>query len=133
MPVEISRSDLFVLAMLGCLTALLAWCAITRTLRRMWDAHVESRLSDRVAQGETEGQRIMRANSDLSLAALDVPPVVKHVAGRDPLLAAMNDNPWLRSLIGAAQRYKETIPERNQQMMRAERRSRTENERFFGD
>src|SRR5262245_64158755 len=120
MPVEISRSDLFTVTTLGCLTALVAWFAITWTLRRAWDAYVDRRAAERppaYPMGiETEGQRIMRANSDLSLAALDVPD---H-AGTGGM------EPWQRDLIAASQRYKMAIPERNQQMMRADRRARQE-------
>lgn len=132
MPVEISRADLFAAVTLGCLMALMAWFAVAvpaaRALARLWrwyEARQRASSEGLPSKGfpETEGQRIMRANSDLSLAALDVPDSV----------GSTDMAPWQRALVAAAQRYKLAIPERNKQMMRADRRARKESEKYLGD
>jgi len=132
MPVEISRSDLFAVVTLGCLMALMGWFAVTSAARLFlcrWHAarqrasHDAEDLPMKRFPVETEGQHIMRTHADLSLAALDVPDSV----------GSTGMEPWQRALIAAAQRYKSAIPERNQQMMRADRRTRQESDRYLGD
>ncbi len=142
MTVEMSQKALFLVVVVGCLVAMAAWSALCWTvvaLSRWYLMRRMQRVADAVipscplAPPSGEAWKIMEAHADLSLAALDVPATVTHRGAEDPLLLAMNATPWLRPLIGAAQQYKRVLPERNQQMMRAERRAKAESVKYVGD
>ena len=140
---EMSQQSLFLVVVVGCLLALAAWSALCWTVVALSRWYLMRRLQQRVAQEGipvrpvappgAEAWKVMEAHADLSLAALDVPATVTHRGAEDPLLLAMNTTPWLRPLIGAAQQYKRVLPERNQQMMRAERRAKAESVKYVGD
>lgn len=145
---EMSQQSLFLTVFIGCMVALVTWCAITFTIGFLWRAY-EARKMGRIADSATrairedmqscplappgsEAWKIMEAHADLSLAALDVPPLPPE-AQTSSLGAAVRDHWWMGPLIAAAQKYKAVLPERNQQMMRAERRAKAESAKYVGD
>lgn len=139
MTVEMSQQSLFLVVVVGCLVALAAWSALCwtvvalsrwylmRRVQRVADAAIRS---CPLAPPGSEAWKVMEAHADLSLAALDVPhPAQFSVA----LSNALHDNVWLDHLVDAACRYRDVVPERNQQMMRAERRAKAESAKYVGD
>ncbi len=142
MTVEMSQQSLFLVVVVGCLVALAAWSALCWTVVALSRWHLMRRLQQRVAQEcipacpvaplGGEAWKIMEAHADLSLAALDVPPLPPD-AQTASLGAAVRDHWWMGPLIAAAQKYRAVLPERNQQMMRAERRAKAESAKYVGD
>ncbi len=146
---EMSQQSLFLTVFIGCMVALVTWCAITFTIGFLWRAY-EARKMARIADSATrairedmqscplappgsEAWKIMEAHADLSLAALDVPGAVPVADLRKAVDGNAEQLVWLKRLVSTAQQYKRVLPERNQQMMRAERRAKAESAKYVGD
>lgn len=135
---EMTRNELLTIVVFGSFLATMAWFVMSwtvvallrrRTLRR-WSEQNPPLPSEMpvvcgvpVADYES-ARKVLDAHADLSLAAIDMP-------GEGMTTDGMH--PQLRELVVAAQRYKAILPDYNQEMLRAERRSRTENAKFIAD